>query len=104
MFRSRNRGWLELDVLLGCWAAKHVPRMKTETEIARVEALLEAETPHLFQWITGQVEPPGHFAGCDVLKSMQDFALGRGVVEEREARRYGDLKPRDGEQEVYKFR
>jgi succinate dehydrogenase flavin-adding protein (antitoxin of CptAB toxin-antitoxin module) len=83
MFRSRLRGWLELDVLLGSWTAKHVPSMTTESAVARVEALLEAETPHLFEWITMQSRPPPMYEHCGILKSMQEFARGSSVIERR---------------------
>lgn len=83
LFRARQRGWLELDVLLGRWAAKHVAGLQDEAAVARVEALLEAETPHLYEWIVGVSEPPPVYKDCKALKSLQEFARGTGVVEER---------------------
>lgn len=83
LFRARQRGWLELDVLLGRWAAKHVAELRDEAAVARVEALLEAETPHLYEWIVGVSEPPPVYRDCEALKSLQEFARGTGVVEQR---------------------
>lgn len=83
LFRSRQRGWLELDVLLGSWAAKHVPAMTAEGQLADMENLLTVETPHLYQWIVGQSEVPPQFASSESLRSMQKFARGTGMVRER---------------------
>lgn len=83
LFRARQRGWLELDVLLGRWAAKHVAELQDEAAVARVEALLDAETPHLYEWIVGVSEPPSVYKDCEALKSLQEFARGTGVVEKR---------------------
>lgn len=84
IFRSRQRGWLELDVLLGQWAAKAVPGLRREEDIVRVEALLEVETPHLFEWIVGTSPPPERWRTCVALRSLQEFARGKEVVEKRE--------------------
>jgi antitoxin CptB len=83
LFRARQRGWLELDVLLGRWAAKHVAELRDEVAVARVEALLEAETPHLYEWIVGISEPPPPYTDCEALRSLQEFAGGHGVVGRR---------------------
>jgi succinate dehydrogenase flavin-adding protein (antitoxin of CptAB toxin-antitoxin module) len=75
IFRSRQRGWLELDVLLGSWAAKHVPGLTEERDIVMVETLLALETPHLYKWIIGQEQPPAEVDN-QVMKSLQAFARG----------------------------
>jgi succinate dehydrogenase flavin-adding protein (antitoxin of CptAB toxin-antitoxin module) len=75
IFRSRQRGWLELDVLLGSWAAKHVPGLTDERDIAMVENLLALETPHLYKWIIGQEQPPAEVDN-QIMKSLQEFARG----------------------------
>lgn len=30
LYRSKQRGWLELDLLMGLWAEQHVPAMSTD--------------------------------------------------------------------------
>ena len=30
MYRSKQRGWLELDLLVGLWAEEHIPRMAVD--------------------------------------------------------------------------
>lgn len=58
IYRSGQRGWLELDILMGRWAASHVPNITDEAELTAIERLLDAETPHLLQWVLGHSEPP----------------------------------------------
>ncbi|PRW45532.1 ankyrin repeat family isoform A [Chlorella sorokiniana] len=59
LYRSRQRGFLELDLLIGMWAEKELPRMSAP-EIAEFEAVLDQENPDMFKWLTGQegVPPP----------------------------------------------
>ncbi|KAI7845330.1 hypothetical protein COHA_001171 [Chlorella ohadii] len=59
LYRSRQRGFLELDLLIGMWAEKELPRMAAP-EIAEFEAVLDQENPDMFKWLTGQeaVPPP----------------------------------------------
>lgn len=83
MFRSRQRGWLELDVLLGSWASKYVPSITDEKQLADIEGLLTVETPHLYEWIVGQSEAPPPFTDSETLKSMQRFSRGTGTIEDR---------------------
>lgn len=82
VYRSRQRGWLELDVLFGGWAARHVPGITCEEELGMVEELLEAETPEMLRWVMGQEDPPEKFDN-KIMKSMREFASGEGNVSER---------------------
>ncbi len=75
IYRSSQRGWLELDVLLGRWAAAHVPQMHDEESLAGIEDILDAETPHVLQWVLGHASPPPHL-DTTVMKSIQEYARG----------------------------
>jgi len=77
---------LELDVLLGKWAAATVPALDASA-LAETEALLARETPELFRWVAGQeVPPPDVAARCGrVMASIRAF------VEAGEARAAGGL-------------
>ena len=57
MYRARQRGWLELDLIVGSWAEKNVPGMNSQ-DLEEFEALLNVENPDLFKWLTGQLDPP----------------------------------------------
>lgn len=82
IYRSKQRGWLELDILFGGWAVKHVPNMKDEASIAQVEMLLDAETPHVLKWILKQEPTPPQFDNR-IIHSLQAYASGEGHVNER---------------------
>lgn len=82
IYRSRQRGWLELDILFGGWAAKHVPSLHSEKDVAMVEALLDADTPDVLKWILGQEKPPPAHDNA-ILASMREYADGDGHVLER---------------------
>lgn len=81
IYRSRNRGLLELDILLGGWAAKYVPNMD-EGQISAVEVLLNANTPDVLRWILGQEAPPECY-DIEIIRSLRQYATGEGLVGDR---------------------
>lgn len=42
-----------MDLLVGMWAEKHVPRMDA-AQLKAMEEVLDQENPDLFKWLTGQ--------------------------------------------------
>lgn len=76
IYRSKQRGWLELDILLGSWAAKNVPFITDLRHIEMIESLLQADTPDVLKWAMAQKTPPPAFQN-DVMRSIQAHALGR---------------------------
>lgn len=59
LYRSKQRGLLELDLLVGEYAEKHLPDMNTE-QLRAAEEILTEENPDLWKWITLQAEAPPH--------------------------------------------
>lgn len=57
LYRARQRGWLELDLIIGLWAEKHLETLPRDI-LVDFEALLLEENPDLFKWLTKQVPPP----------------------------------------------
>ena len=57
LYRSRQRGFLEMDLLVGLWAERRLPQM-AEPELAACSAVLDQENPDLFKWLTGQEPAP----------------------------------------------
>jgi antitoxin CptB len=57
LYRASHRGTKEADLLIGTFAARHLPGMGGP-EIDAFEALLQYEDAKLVRWITGQAEPP----------------------------------------------
>ncbi|CAN6372220.1 unnamed protein product [Urochloa humidicola] len=57
MYRSKQRGFLELDLVLGTWVEEHVHSMN-EANIRALLRVLDLENPDLWKWLTGQEQPP----------------------------------------------
>ncbi len=74
-YRSQHRGTKELDFLLGRFAAERLDALDA-AQVARFEALLEAPSPLVYAWVTGQDAPPPEL-DSDVLRLLRDFVLRR---------------------------
>lgn len=57
IYRSKQRGLLELDLLVGEWAETMIPQMDME-QLKHTERLLDEENPDLWKWLTGQETAP----------------------------------------------
>lgn len=53
LYRAKQRGFLEMDLLVGMWAEKNVPKMDA-AQLKAMEEVLDQENPDLFKWLTGQ--------------------------------------------------
>ena len=74
IYRSKQRGWLEADILMGSWAAENVPRLN-EMELNYYEIMLDEETIDIFNFITCKDPLPDHLIGNPVMKMLQDYAV-----------------------------
>lgn len=57
VYRSKQRGFLELDLVLGTWVEQHI-RSMDEANIRSLLHVLDLENPDLWKWLTGQEQPP----------------------------------------------
>ncbi|KAL6654738.1 hypothetical protein ACP70R_008203 [Stipagrostis hirtigluma subsp. patula] len=57
VYRSKQRGFLELDLVLGSWVEQHVHGMD-EANIRALLQVLDLENPDLWKWLSGQEQPP----------------------------------------------
>jgi succinate dehydrogenase flavin-adding protein (antitoxin of CptAB toxin-antitoxin module) len=53
LYRAKQRGFLEMDLLVGIWAQKNVSKMDA-AQLKAMEEVLDQENPDLFKWLTGQ--------------------------------------------------
>lgn len=67
LYRARQRGHLELDLIVGLWAEENVPSLKPP-ELRQLQEVLECENPDLFKWLTGQDAAPSELASNDMFK------------------------------------
>lgn len=71
MYRCKQRGWLEVDILLGNWAVQKVPHLQ-EGDLLNIERLLDADTPDVLAWILGHRAPPPAYA-TPVMSDIREF-------------------------------
>jgi len=87
IWRSKQRGWLEVDLLLGSWAQERAMSL-TDDEVAQVERLLALETIDIFNVISGQAETPPYVQG-PVLDELKGYARALGRMDPA---KYAELK------------
>ncbi|KAF0698744.1 Aste57867_10649 [Aphanomyces stellatus] len=63
IYRSKQRGWLEVDLLLGRWASENVYSLSTD-ELKQYEDILNRETIDIFNLISGKDPIPEASTGC----------------------------------------
>ena len=71
VYRSKQRGWLEVDLLMGTFAERHVWSM-SDAELQQYEAILNEETIDIFNFITKKEAVPTKLDG-EVMSSIQSW-------------------------------
>jgi succinate dehydrogenase assembly factor 2 len=88
IYRSKQRGWLEADLLMGSWAQENVPTLSKE-DLDDYEELLKEETIDIYNYISAKDPLPEKLAKMPVMKRLQDYALASKVVSPES---YAELK------------
>eukprot|EP01039_Chlorochromonas_danica_P006444 gene6444-7107_t len=88
IYRSKQRGWLEVDILLGSWAARHVPQL-TKEQMDDYEAILREETIDIFNFVSGKDALPERLQGSQIMKQLQEYAMKSEVTDPE---RYEQIK------------
>lgn len=78
IYRAKQRGWLEADILLGSWAKENVGRL-TDDEMTQFEAVLQEETIDVFNFVSGKDELPERLAKLPVMHQLQAYAKKTNV-------------------------
>ena len=60
LYRARQRGFLELDIIVGEWATRNLTS-KSDEFLRSFAEVLDEENPNLFKWLTGQEHLPQEF-------------------------------------------
>mmetsp|Transcript_16695 Transcript_16695/g.68380 ORF Transcript_16695/g.68380 Transcript_16695/m.68380 type:complete len:153 (-) Transcript_16695:1355-1813(-) len=80
VFRSSQRGWLELDVLLGKFAAHNLSVVSEDEEtFAQYERLLDADGPDVYAWTTKRADPPQELV--PIVTMIRDFVFHGKTVQ-----------------------
>jgi succinate dehydrogenase assembly factor 2 len=93
VYRSKQRGWLEVDLLLGTWASENVPNLSAK-ELDEFEAFVNAETIDIYNIVTLRLDVPDEWKtsnGGGIVERIQKWAesnpLGKADPE-----KYKELK------------
>lgn len=98
IYRSKQRGWLEVDLLLGTWASENVPTLSV-TELDQYENFVNLETIDIYNVLTLRTDVPDDMRGEEggeksLVEKIQDWArespLGKADKE-----RYVEVKTRN---------
>jgi succinate dehydrogenase assembly factor 2 len=77
IYRSKQRGWLEVDLLLGTFAAEHIPTMNQE-ELDEYELILNQETLDIFNFIIER-DPLPEELDTPVMQTLRDYAANHPI-------------------------
>jgi succinate dehydrogenase flavin-adding protein (antitoxin of CptAB toxin-antitoxin module) len=77
LYRSKQTGFLELDLILGNWAEENLSKL-SEGEIQEYEKLIHREVPDLYSWLSGQQEPPEELDG-KIFRRIRD-SVWKGTI------------------------
>ena len=71
LFRCQRRGFKELDLIFGAFAAAHLNAL-SEAELGQLDALLNVPDDDVYAWLRGQEPVPDVFATSvfDKLKAV----------------------------------
>lgn len=74
IYRSKQRGWLEADILMGSWASENVPTL-SDKDLDEYDTILKEETIDVFNFITGKDPLPDRLKDLRVMKMLQEYAM-----------------------------
>ena len=77
IYRSKQRGWLEVDLLLGTFATRFVPS-RTQEELDEYELILNQETLDIFNFIIER-DPLPEELDTPVMQTLRDFAASNPI-------------------------
>lgn len=69
LFRSRERGMLETDLILGTFAEKNLHKYSGD-DLKRYEEILDEIDGDLFDWWTGKAEMPAKYKDCNIMDAL----------------------------------
>ncbi|KAG2410701.1 hypothetical protein LR48_Vigan01g004800 [Vigna angularis] len=74
LYRSKQRGFLELDLVLGKWVEDNI-RSLDENRIRALVHVLDLENPDLWNWISGQEQPPESISTNPVFTAVREGVM-----------------------------
>merc|ERR1712085_235701 len=96
IYRAKQRGWLEVDLLLGTWASENVPGLSLD-ELNEYEKFVNLETIDIYNVLTLRTDVPEEMKGegeKSLVEKIQEWVkgspLGRASME-----RYAEVKTKN---------
>ncbi|KAL2342835.1 hypothetical protein Fmac_004120 [Flemingia macrophylla] len=74
LYRSKQRGFLELDLVLGKWVENNIHSLD-ENRIQALITVLHLENPDLWKWIFGQEQPPESISINPVFAAVREGVM-----------------------------
>ncbi|KAK7316868.1 hypothetical protein RJT34_00638 [Clitoria ternatea] len=74
LYRSKQRGFLELDLVLGKWVEDNIHTLD-ENRIKALIHVLDLENPDLWKWISGQEQPPESVSVNPVFAAVRERVM-----------------------------
>jgi len=71
LYRCKQRGWLELDLLMGSWVDQNVSRLN-HAELDELELIAKQENPDLMKWLLNQEPLPAQLQ-TPLMKQLQAY-------------------------------
>lgn len=98
VYRSKQRGWLEVDLLLGTWAAENVPNLSLE-ELDQFERFVNLETIDIYNVLTLRTDVPEDMRGATggektLVERIQDWAK-ESPLGKADRERYVEVKTKN---------
>ncbi len=72
LYRSKQRGLLEVDIILGSWAHDNVPKLDKDA-LLKYEKILNQDTADIFDIIIGTKSIPQKL-DKDLIESIQEYS------------------------------
>ena len=72
LYRSKQRGWLEVDIILGSWASDNLSKLD-KNALLKYEKLLNQDTTDIFDIIIRSKSVPKDL-DKDMIRNIQDYS------------------------------
>ncbi|KAL3817585.1 hypothetical protein ACHAXA_006474 [Cyclostephanos tholiformis] len=92
VYRSKQRGWLEVDLLLGTWASMNVHALNAE-ELDQFEEFVNMETIDIYNVLTLRSDVPEGMGGT-LVERIQDWCMG-SPLGKADKEKYDEVKTRN---------
>ncbi|KAL9187699.1 hypothetical protein ACHAXT_006077 [Thalassiosira profunda] len=98
VYRSKQRGWLEVDLLLGTWASENVPTL-TVDELDQFERFVNLETIDIYNVLTLRTDVPEEMKGAEggeksLVERIQEWAK-ESPLGKADRERYVEVKTKN---------